>query len=211
MCGEKFSLNRNLLGNNRRPDGLAVLFLPRVLGVLEQENNHELRSEHFAPESEPFPPQRPPNKGAVERPGGTVSGEPASSPVGAQPQVGGEAGISLNRAATEAGRELRGLPEARQVLRREFGEAAKISGKNEVADERQRRLSPVRLPSLARARGMGRLRVSNCLECFHWCLSAFRCEISDRPRKLPNRAQRGGSQAASFPPDHSDFRPHSYT
>jgi hypothetical protein len=99
----------------------------------EQENNHELRSKRFAPKKETaLPPQGPPNKGAVERPVGAVSGEPAGSPVGAQPQVGGEAGISLNREATEAGRALRGLPEAKEVLRREFGESAKIAEQKEA-------------------------------------------------------------------------------
>ena len=102
--------------------------MPRLLGVLEQENNHELRSERFAPEKETaIPPQRPPDKSAVERPIGTVSGKPASSPVGAQPEIGSEAGVSLNRAATEAGCELRGLPEAKEVIRREFGESARIA------------------------------------------------------------------------------------
>jgi hypothetical protein len=68
----------------------------------------------------------------VERPVGAVSGEPASAPAGGEPQVGGEAGIALNREATEAGRAIRGLPEAKEVLRREFGESAKIAEQKEA-------------------------------------------------------------------------------
>jgi len=36
MCGEKISLNRILLGNDRRPDGSAVLFCREFLMQAEK-------------------------------------------------------------------------------------------------------------------------------------------------------------------------------
>ena len=68
----------------------------------------------------------------MERPVGAISGKPASVGRPAQPTIGGETGVSLNREATDAGRALRGLPQAKEVLQREFGESAALTDKKEA-------------------------------------------------------------------------------
>ncbi len=61
MCGGKVSLNENLLGNDRRPDGLAVFVCPRVPDVVSGENIMNSKTDEGSPTHPPnseSPPQK---------------------------------------------------------------------------------------------------------------------------------------------------------
>src|SRR5713101_5551937 len=55
MCSEKISLNKNLLGNNRRTDGLAVFLLQRVPDVQNGKNIMNSKIDGGSPTQPPKP------------------------------------------------------------------------------------------------------------------------------------------------------------